>query len=94
MPFVKGVCANKKGRGKGTPNFASIEKRQLIEFLKEEGAQRFIQELMTLQGKDYCQAYIPVIEVAFPKLSRTVLEGPNEGPIQQKLEIEFVNGLN
>jgi len=70
MGFKKGIGGNPNGRPKGRPNFASLEKKQLINFLKEEGAQRFIQELMTLEGKDYCQAYIPVIEVAFPKLSR------------------------
>lgn len=59
-----------KGRPKGSKNMATLEKMQLIEFLKNEGAQKFIYELSTLEGKEYCQAYIPVVEVAFPKLSR------------------------
>lgn len=70
MAFKKGIGGNPNGRPKGSPNFASLEKKQLINFLKEEGATKFIQELMTLEGKDFCQAYIPVIEIAFPKLSR------------------------
>lgn len=58
------------GRKKGQPNFATLEKKGLIEFLKEEGKDKFIRELNTLEGKEYCQAFIPVVELAFPKLSR------------------------
>lgn len=68
--FEKGIGGNPNGRPKGSLNFASLEKKQLINFLKDEGAEKFIRELMTLEGKDFCQAYIPVIEIAFPKLSR------------------------
>jgi hypothetical protein len=70
MPFKKGNKIGSKGRPKGSKNFATLEKKQLINFLKEEGAQKFIYELSTLEGKEYCQAYIPVVEIAFPKLSR------------------------
>lgn len=74
MTFKKG---NKLGTGrpKGTPNFAQLEKKGLIDYLKQEGADRFIQELHSLEGKDFCQAYIPVIEIAFPKQSRVMNEG-------------------
>jgi len=86
MPFQKG---GKKmgGRAKGTPNFASIEKRGLIEFIKEEGKDQFLRELATLEGKDYCKIYKDVIEIAFPKLQRTELTGKDGGD----LNINMVN---
>jgi len=70
MPFVKGQVANPKGKPKGTKCFRTIEKQGLINYLKEQGADKFIAEMDKLEGKDYCQIYIPVVELAFPKLSR------------------------
>lgn len=59
-----------KGRKKGSVNFVTLEKRGLIEYLKEEGKDRFLLELQTLEGKDYCDQFTRVIEIAFPKQAR------------------------
>lgn len=74
MPFKVGHALG-KGRPKGSSNVATLEKKGLINFLKEEGAEKFIRELNTLEGKEYCSAYIPVVEMAFPKLARTEITG-------------------
>lgn len=69
MGFEKG---NKLGRGrpKGSVGIATLEKRGLVEFIKEEGKDQFLRELQTLEGKDYCKIYKDVIEIAFPKQAR------------------------
>lgn len=72
-----------KGRPVGSKNFATLEKRGLIDYLKNEGADKFIQELHTLEGKEFCSAYIPVIEIAFPKQSRVDMDVKSDG---QKIE--------
>ena len=69
MGFQKG---NKLGQGRptGSKNIATMEKRGLIEYLKEEGKDKFLTELNTLDGKDYCDQFTKVIEIAFPKQAR------------------------
>ncbi len=69
MTFQKGHKLG-KGRPKGSKNIATFEKRGLINYLKEEGKDRFLQELSTLEGKEYCDQYTKVIEIAFPKQAR------------------------
>lgn len=63
------------GKPKGAVSFAHTEKRLLIEYLKDQGAQKFIEELDKLEGKEFCKMYVPVIELAFPKLSRQEITG-------------------
>ena len=85
MPFEKGQ-KKKGGRKAGTPNLASIEKRNLVNWLKEQGADRFLMELETLEGKEFCKIYKDVIELAFPKLSRTEVTGKDVGAININFE--------
>jgi trans-aconitate methyltransferase len=74
MPFQKGNKLG-KGRGKGVRNIATIEKQCLIDYLKDEGAEKFLQELNTLDGEKYCKIYKDIVELAYPKLARTELTG-------------------
>lgn len=74
MGFKKGNKLG-KGRPKGSVNIATHEKRQLIEHIKNTGAEKFIAEMMTLEGMEYCKIYKDVIEIAFPKLSRVEQQG-------------------
>lgn len=67
MGFKKG---NKLAGKRGPDLVSKAEKRNLVEFIKEAGAQRFIQEMQSLEGKEYCRIYIGAVEIAFPKLSR------------------------
>lgn len=82
MPFAKG---NKQGKGrpKGSRNLASLEKRGLIEYLKEEGKDRFLEELNKLEGRDFCDQFTKVIEIAFPKQAR--VESTVEGDVNVNL---------
>jgi hypothetical protein len=83
------------GRPAGSVNMATLERRGLIEFLKEEGKDKFLQEMQTLKGKEYCKIYKGVIEIAFPKLAR--VETKVEGEIEHKVQgINYItpNGDN
>jgi hypothetical protein len=70
MTIVKGQRLNPKGRPKGSVNITTLEKRGLIDFIKEEGKDQFLEELKTLKGMDYCKIFKDVIEIAFPKQAR------------------------
>ena len=71
----KGTVLNPKGRPKGSVNISTLEKRGLVEYIKNEGADRFLLELGTLEGEKYCKIYKDVIEIAFPKLARHEVTG-------------------
>lgn len=89
MPFTKG---NKHGNGrpKGSKNIETIEKRNLIGYIKEQGVEKFLQELETLEGKEYCKIYKDIVELAFPKLSRTELSGDLEEK-HKPILVKFLN---
>ena len=74
MPFQKGNKLS-VGRPVGARSLITLEKKGMLEFLKDEGAERFIEELKKLEGEAYCKAFIPVVELVFPKLSRTEVTG-------------------
>jgi hypothetical protein len=54
---------------------------RLQEFMLNEGADKFIENLETLKGKDLSTAYLAALEFFKPKLSRTTLEGDKDKPI-------------
>jgi len=84
MPFQKGHSLG-KGRPIGSKNIATMEKRGLIEYLKEEGKDQFLRELQTLEGKDYCDQFTKVIEIAFPKQARV----ENTGEIKHDVKFAW-----
>jgi len=64
--FTKG----NPGKPPGAKNKKSILWDQLGDFFVNEGAERFITEIRTLEGKDYVNAYSQLVEFFKPKLSR------------------------
>lgn len=79
MPFDKG----QGGRQKGAKNKATVVKalvsNNLWEAISEkmtgEGIERYWQELMQLDGRDYLWGYNQLLEYFKPKLTRATLEG-------------------
>ena len=69
MPFQKG---NKlaTGRPKGALNEKTSMWNNIGECISTWGAERFLQELNTLTGKDYIFAYTNIVEFFKPKLAR------------------------
>jgi len=74
MPFQKGNTLARDLAHKAV-RVTAVEKKNLIQHIKEEGAERFIQELKTLTGEKYCRTFIGVVELAFPKLARHEITG-------------------
>lgn len=81
MPIAKGTRLNPNGRPKGSVNITTFEKRGLIDYIKEEGKDKFLQELNTLSGIEYCKVYKDVIEIAFPKQARVIQQTEHSGDI-------------
>ena len=74
MPFEKGNTLARDYAHKAV-RVSVQEKRNLINHIKEAGAEKFIDEMSKLEGMDYCRTFIGVVELAFPKLSRQELTG-------------------
>lgn len=62
--------AGQKSSRKGVPNKKGIETRSRLDLLVSENFERYQQELDSLIGKDYVQAYHQMLEYVLPKLQR------------------------
>jgi hypothetical protein len=89
MTFKKG---NKlAGSRKGIPNTKTTQWETFSEYLLNGGLVKFQTELDKLQGKDYTNTVIALLEYHKPKLARTEITG-NEGEdlIPKTIQIEIV----
>lgn len=91
MPFEKG---RKKTGGKklGSVSEKTRHWNELKDFVTEKGAEKYKQEIMSLEGKDFIIAYNNILEYFKPKLARTEIK--HEGEINQTIgvEIEIIEG--
>lgn len=81
MPFAPGESGNPDGRPKGSKNKNTEIWDNFCEFLVNNGAQRFLTELQTLEGKDYTDQFQKIVEFAKPKLARTEVVGDKDAPL-------------
>lgn len=72
MPFLKGHKLS--GSREGIKNKRTIEWETFSSYCLEGGLQRFKEELATLEGKDYVEAFLKLLEFHKPKLARTELK--------------------
>ena len=77
MPFKKG---NKDGHGrpKGAQNKEKKALRELLTTFLEENYDKFLTELFKLEGKEFSDRFIQLLEYATPKLNRTDLTNDGE----------------
>jgi len=70
MPFKEG---RKKtgGRTKGAVNKKTAQWEAFAEYCVNGGLKRFEQELNSLEGKDYVNSFLNLLEYHKPKLQRT-----------------------
>lgn len=54
----------------GDQNAKTVQWRKFVSYALNGGLTRFQNELNKLQGKDYVQAYINILEFHMPRLSR------------------------
>lgn len=70
MSAPKNNCFNPNGRPKGAKSKKTKQWEYFAEYCVEEGCERFSQELNSLKGKEYVQAFLNLMEFFKPKLSR------------------------
>jgi hypothetical protein len=88
--FEKGKSGNPNGRPQGAVSQKRLLIDNFVNIIIEEGTDRFNQELNSLEGKDFVQSYLTLLEYARPKLARTTLEGDANNPIQAKIVFEEI----
>lgn len=76
MPFQKGH-KKKGGRVKGVPSHKTLLLNTFAETVVEGGMEKFMRELMKLNGKAFVTSYLTIYEYVRPKLARTELTGAN-----------------
>lgn len=76
--FTKGNPGRPKGaKGKKTETLEAVGLdtwRSIQEFITTEGAEKWIEEIRQLDGKEYIQAYTTMLEYFKPKLARTEVQ--------------------
>src|SRR6478736_4996742 len=79
--FKKGESGNPNGRPKGAVSEKVAFWNEMKDFMVNEGAQKFQEELMKLKGPQFVNSYSAALEYFQPKLSRTTLEGDKDKPL-------------
>lgn len=69
------------GKQKGTVSAKTIFWNEMKDFMVNEGAQKFKEELMKLKGSQFVNSYSAALEYFQPKLSRTTLDGDKDKPL-------------
>lgn len=85
MPFTSKTAAKAGAISsrKGKPNNLSKESREKISLIVKSNFPKFKKELKKLEGKDYCEVMLKLMEYHMPKLNRTEItsEDVNFTPI-------------
>lgn len=79
-----GVSGNPAGRIKGSKNSRTIQWETFKEAMMEGNLKRFQKELKKLEGKQYCDIVVDIMEFFKPRLARQVDKDGND------VKIEFV----
>ena len=69
----KGNTNNPNGRPKGSENKEKKALRELLTMFLEDNYDKFLKELYKLEGKEFSDRFIQLLEYATPKLNRTDL---------------------
>jgi len=84
--LLKSIKATRK-------NFKEVDIGAVIERVLKDGESKFRREMMSMQGKDYIDRYLQLIEYSVPKLSRVEKTGENTNPIQINFLSSASNGV-
>ena len=74
MPFEKGKSGNKEGRPTGAKNKKTLQWEALGDFIVEEGAEKVMQYLHTLEGDEFFSRYKEILNYVKPKMQATQLD--------------------
>ena len=90
MPFQPGQSGNPAGRAKGVSTKNNQVVRETIEKILTEGAEKAIEEMKQLKGKDFLTFYTTLAEFAIPKKSRIQYADENEDRVREVFCIDGV----
>ena len=76
------------GRAKDTPNKRTQQWETFSEYCLNGGLKRFEQELNSLEGKDFVNAFTTLLEFHKPKLARTEMKHEGEIAVKQVTGME------
>lgn len=78
------------GSRKGIPNKKTEQWDTFSEYCLDGGLEKFKNELDTLKGEKYINAFLALLEYHKPKLARTTLEGDKDNPINMAPIIQIL----
>lgn len=87
MPFQKGKIANPSGRPKGIKGVKTEQWEIFRDYYINQGLIRFQEEMNKLEGRDYVEVSVKLLEYFKPKLARTEITGEDGGKIEIKVDI-------
>lgn len=82
MPFQKGKIKD-TGRTKGTKNKKTLVLDSFCQVIIDGGIEKFQKELKQLDGKDYINAYLQLLEYVKPKLSRAEIKADVKAQVKK-----------
>lgn len=76
--WKKGASGNPNGRPKGSITRKTAILTTFCDSILTGGGEKFKTELMKLEGKEYVQAYLSLLEYSMPKMARVEHTGDGE----------------
>jgi hypothetical protein len=93
MPFYEGhKLSVGKGRPEGRKNERTLQWEMFVEHCMSQGLEKFKAELNKLEGKDYVDAFLKLLEFHQPKLARTIIQGDGDNPVQSTMTFILRDG--
>ena len=93
-PNWKGKSGNPNGRKKGAINVKTEKWHQLCDYLLDEGTERLMLALEQLEPKEFCDAYVRILNYIKPKLNSVEGNQTTQMKIVIENELENLNDNN
>jgi hypothetical protein len=92
--LVKGVSGNPNGRPKGAISKTTQKWNQLCDYLMDDGIERLMNALDTLEPKEYVEAYTKILNYIKPKLQSVDANQTTSMRIVIENELDKLNDNN
>ena len=81
------------GRAKGLPNKFTANVKERIENVLDKLDETLFRDLMQMEPAARVELWAKLQEYIRPKLSRTALVGPDDGPVRGVVQIEIIGAV-